>query len=135
MLTRFLKKTATSIAPSVTSLSNQSLKDGRVPLESKLSHVVPIPKQTPVIILQEITDQYLLSKILESHVYNVIADYLDETHPLSDRQWGSRAGRSTVGSTTSQFWKLERKSVPFSMTIRIKAFDSVPHHPSTAKQA
>ena len=39
-----LKKTATSIAPSVTSLFNQSLKDGHVPLEWKLSHVVPIPK-------------------------------------------------------------------------------------------
>jgi hypothetical protein len=42
-----LKKTATSIAPSVTSLFNQSLRAGRVPLEWKLSHVVPIPKQSP----------------------------------------------------------------------------------------
>ncbi len=46
-------------------------------------------------------------------------------------QWGFRAGRSTVGAllaTTSHFWKLERKSVPFFYDYR-KAFDSVPHHP------
>ena len=107
-----LKKTATSIAPSVTSLFNQSLKEGRVPLEWKLSHVVPIPKQSPA----NSPDNYrpvsllsILSKVLERHVYNVIADHLDETHPISDCQWGFRAGRSTVGAllaTTSHWFSL-----------------------------
>ena len=42
-----LKMTASSVAPSITSLFNQSLKKGRVPMDWKLSHVVPIPKQSP----------------------------------------------------------------------------------------
>ena len=69
-----LKKTATSIAPSVTSLFNQSHKDGHVPLEWKLSHVVPIPKWSPA----NSPDHYrpvsllsILSKVQERHVYNV----------------------------------------------------------------
>ena len=41
---RMLKATAASIAPSVASLFNLSLKLGRVPLEWKESRVVPIPK-------------------------------------------------------------------------------------------
>ena len=107
-----LKKTATSTAPSATCLFNHSLKNGRVPLEWKLSHVVPILKQSPA----NSPDKYrpvsllsILSKILKRHVYNVIADHLDETHPLSDCQWGFRAGRSTVGallSTTSHCFSL-----------------------------
>ena len=107
-----LKKTANCTTPSVTSLFNQSLKDGRVPLEWKLSHVVPIPKQSPA----NSPDYYrpvsllsILSKVLERHVYNVIADHLDETHLLSDCQWGFRAGRSTVGAllaTTSHWFSL-----------------------------
>ena len=39
-----LKHTAFSIAPAVTSLFNQSLREGKVPSDWKVSHVVPIPK-------------------------------------------------------------------------------------------
>ena len=132
-----LKKTATSIAPSVTSLFNQSLKDGHVPLEWKLSHAVPIPKRSPA----NSPDHYrpvsllsILSKVLECHVYNVIADHLDETHPLSDYQRGFRAGRSTVGAllaTTSHWFSLLEagKEICAVFYDYRKAFDSVPHRP------
>ena len=132
-----LKKTAISIAASVTSLFNQSLRDGRVPLEWKLSHVVPIPKQSPA----NSPDKYrpvsllsILSKILERHVYNVIADHLDESNPLTDCQWGFRAGRSTVGAllaTTSHLFALLEagKEICAVFYDYRKAFDSVPHRP------
>ena len=106
------KMTASSIAPSITSLFNQSLKKGQVPMDWKLSHVVPIPKQSPA----NSPDKYrpvsllsILSKVLERHVYNIIADYLDEIYPLTDYQWGFRAGRSTVGAllaATSHWFSL-----------------------------
>ena len=132
-----LKKTALSIAASVISLFNQSLRDGRVPLEWKLSHVVPIPKQSPA----NSPDKYrpvsllsILSKILERHMYNVIADHLDESHPLTDCQWGFRAGRSTVGAllaTTSHLFALLEagKEICAVFYDYRKAFDSVPHRP------
>ena len=132
-----LKMTASSIAPSITSLFNQSLKKGRVPMDWKLSHVVPIPKQSPA----NSPDKYrpvsllsILSKVLERHVYNVTADYLDEIHPLTDYQWGFRAGRSTVGAllaaTSHWFSLLEagREVCAIFFDYR-KAFDSVPHRP------
>ena len=74
-----------------------------------MSHVVPIPKQSPA----NSPDNYrpvsllsILSKTLERHVYNVIADHLDETRPLADCQWGFRAGRLTVGAllATTSHW-------------------------------
>ena len=42
-----LKRTAASIAPSITQLFNQSLQLGKIPSDWKLSHIVPIPKVSP----------------------------------------------------------------------------------------
>ena len=97
---KMLKATAPSIAPSVTSLFNLSLRLGRVPQEWKGSRVVPIPKTSapkspdnycPISLLSA------LSKVLERHVYNLVANHL-ETNPLSDSQWGFRRGHSTVSA-------------------------------------
>ena len=51
----------------------------------------------------------ILSKVLERHVWNLIEDFLEETGAISDRQWGFRAGRSTVSAllfTTSDWFSL-----------------------------
>ena len=84
---QMLKRTAASIAPSVTLLFNQSLKQGQIPSDWKVSHVVPIPKVSPA----KSPDNYrpvsllsILSKILERHIYSLIANHLDSVCPLSD---------------------------------------------------
>ena len=83
---RMLKATAASITPSVTALFNLSLRTGRIPQQWKKSRVVPIPKVSapkspdnyrPISLLS------ILSKVLERHVYNLIATHL-EANPLSD---------------------------------------------------
>ena len=69
-------------------------------MEWKLSHVVPIPEQSPANFPHKYSPVSLLSilsKVLERHVYDITADYL-EIRPLTDYQWGCRAGRSTVGA-------------------------------------
>ena len=133
---RMLKATAASIAPSVASLFNLSLKLGRVPLKWKESRVVPIPKvpapKTPDN-FRPISLLSVLSKVLEKHIYGLIASHLDML-PLSDSQWGFRIGHSTVSALLSivdDWLKLleEGKEICISFFDNRKAFDSVPHRP------
>ena len=132
-----LKQTAACIAPSVTELFNQSLRDGKIPSEWKTSHIVPIPKVSPAKSpdhFRPVSLLSILSKVLERHVYNLIADQLDAVYPLSDCQWGFRAGRSTVSAllttTTNWFALLEAGNEICAIFFDYrKAFDSVPHRP------
>lgn len=138
---RMLKYTASSITPAVTMLFNLSLKLGRVPSCWKRSYVVPIPK-TPA---ARSPDNYrpisllsILSKVLERHVFKLVNRELDELCPLSDVQWGFRAGRSTTSallSTTSHWFELleEGKDICAVFFDYRKAFDSVPHWPLLRK--
>ena len=80
----------------------------------------------------------ILSKVLERHVWNLIEDFLEETGAISDRQWGFKAGRSTVSallSTTSDWFSLldAGQSVCAVFFDYQKAFDSVPHYPLLEK--
>ena len=100
----------------------------------KLSHVVPIPKQSPA----NSPDNYRpvsllisLSKILERHVYTAIAVHPDV---ISHCQWGFRAGRSTVvallAATSHWFSLLEAgKEICAIFFDYQKVFDSVSHRP------
>ena len=137
---RMLKSTAASIAPSVAALFNLSLQLGRIPKEWKKSRVVPIPKVSspkspenyrPISLLS------VLSKVLERHVYNLIASHL-EMNPLSDTQWGFRPGRSTVSAllTVVDEWLRileDGKEICAIFFDYRKAFDSVPHRPLMEK--
>ena len=138
-----LKYTAASITPPITRLFNQSLQEGKIPSDWKISHVVPIPKVSPA----KSPDNYrpisllsILSKVLERHVYSLIAAHLDLVCHLSDSQWGFRAGRSTVSallSTTSHWFTLLEAGLEVCAIMIFfdyrKAFDSVPHRPLLGK--
>ena len=120
---QMLKQTAASIAPSVTLLFNQSLKQGQIPCNWKVSQVVPIPKVSPA----KSPDNYrpvsllsILSKILERHVYSVIVNHLDSVCPLSDDS-GLVAQLSLYSYQQPHIGflclKLDGKYVPFSLII------------------
>ena len=91
-------------------LFNQSLKQGIIPQCWKESRIVAIPKVSSPSSpnhFRPISLPCILSKVLERHVWNLIEDFLEETGAISDRQWGFRAGRSTVSallSTTSDWF-------------------------------
>jgi hypothetical protein len=137
---RMLKATAVSLAPSIIALFNLSLQLGRIPQAWKGSRVVPIPK----ISAPKSPDNYrpisllsVLSKVLERHVYNLIANHL-EANPLSDSQWGFRFGRSTVSAllTVVDDWLRileDGKEICAIFFDYRKAFDSVPHRPLMEK--
>ena len=74
----------------------------------------------------------VVSKLLERHIHQVITTHLNETRPLSNKQWGFQPGKSTVTallSVTHDWLKaLESRHNVCSVFLDLcKAFDSVPH--------
>ena len=136
-----LKNTAASIHSSITTLFNLSLKLGVVPLQWKEARVTPVPKISkpskpehfrPISLLS------ILSKLFEKHVHSIICDHLVENNLMSDRQWGFRAGRSTVSALLSTIddWQVELDNGNDICAVFFdfcKAFDSVPHLPLLEK--
>ena len=136
ILTRkMLKAVATNISAPVTKLFNLSISTGMFPNKWKVSSVVPIPKSAdkrnpgnyrPISLLP------VLSKLLERHIFSLLSKHLDQSHPISDSQWGFQAGKSTTTAlleTTNNWFQLlesgrEVGAVFFDFR---KAFDSVPH--------
>ena len=132
---RMLKFPAESIARSICKLFNLSTKLGKMPSAWKVSHVVPIPKSSAVHYPKNYRPTSLLSilsKVLERHIYSLIACHLEQFHPLSNTRWGFRAGHSTVIallSTIHQWLQLleSGKEICAVFLDYKKVFDSVPH--------
>ena len=118
-----------------------SIKSGRVPSCWKLSLVVPIPKSRKAYTpnnYRPISLLCILSNVLEKHIHGLISAHLAQHYPLSDCQWGFRAGRSTVSAllATVHNWLQLMESGKDICTVFLdyqKAFDSVPHAPLMRK--
>ena len=130
-----LRGTADAIAPTLTTIFNESLSQLRVPDEWKISNVTPILKSgdpsspsnyRPISLLS------LVSKVLERIVHMRISSFLYANSLLSNCQFGFRPRSSTqealLSVTRSWFNFLAKHCqvgcVFFDMK---KAFDSVPH--------
>ena len=138
---RMLKSTAVSIANSVTTLFNMSIKAGVIPNDWKVSSVVSIPKGKGGNLpsnFRPISLLCILSKLLEKHIHQIILKQLDHLHPLNSHQWGFRPQRSTVCAllsvTHNWLYSLNAgKEVCAVFFDMCKAFDTVPHLPLLLK--
>ena len=93
------KSVAQSIAPSVTTLVNQSIKSGWCPVLWKVSNIVPIPKigdKTNPCNYRPISLLPILSKVLDKHVANLLTDLIMDKSLTSESQWGFLSDRSTT---------------------------------------
>ena len=89
---RILKKTATTIAPSLCKLLNRSLREGYIPSEWKLANVVPVYKKDKkghVENYRPISLLCIISKVIERCVLNRINDRLEDL--IADCQHGFRS--------------------------------------------
>ena len=74
----------------------------------------------------------ILSKVLGHHIHSVLVEQLLDSNPISNRQWGFQARKSTVTTllTVTHDWcqSLDegREVCAVFLDLR-KAFDSVPH--------
>ena len=129
-----LKGTASSIAPSLTQLFNNSLRAGLFPDAWKLSRVVPIHKSgesnTPLN-YRPISLLPILSKVFERHMHMIMSKHLDTSSVLSDQQWGFRSMRTILALlNVTYYWfsSLDRGAEVCAIFFDLrKAFDSVPH--------
>ena len=132
---RFLKDSATVIAPTVTFLVNLSLSTGSVPDEWKKARVVPLYKSGG----RENMDNYrpisilpVLSKILEKAVNFQLQQYLKKFDLLSPAQSGFRQHHSTESAVIYFTDEIRRNADAGRLTGALfvdlkKAFDTVPH--------
>ncbi len=139
---KMLRSAAYSIASSLTNLFNQSLTTGIYPKEWKLARIVPIPKSdcpgTSVTGYRPISILSIVSKVLERHVKDTIDEFLIQTHPISDCQWGFMHHRSSVSAliAVTHDWLSALDSGHEVCVVFFdvkKAFDSVPHVPLLEK--
>ena len=132
--TKILKEYAHELAPSVTTLFNDSLNEGTVPTAWKQANVIPLHKKgnkhtasnyRPISLLP------VISKVLERCIYNKIIDYI--IPKLTNLQHGFLRNRSTATQLLTVFSKInnildtgnQADVVYFDLS---KAFDSVPHN-------
>ena len=130
-----LRGTANAIAPALTTLFNESLRQGQIPKDWKISNITPIPKSgDPSLVnnYRPISLLSLVSKILERIVHSNLMDYLTHHNHISPNQFGFRPRSSTQEALlkVTNCWHHDLKhnkqvGVVF-FDIR-KAFDSVPH--------
>ena len=139
---KMLRSAAYSIASSLTNLFNQSLTTGIYPKEWKLARIVPVPKSdcpgTSVTGYRPISILSIVSKVLERHVKDTIDEFLTQTHPISDCQWGFMHHRSSVSALIAVIhdWLSALDSGHEVCVVFFdvkKAFDSVPHVPLLEK--
>ena len=132
---RMLKETATSVTPYVTKLFNTSIRLGELPDEWKVARVTPIPKSgnrsdpgnyCPISLLS------ILSKLLETHIRNILLKHFEEKYPLSSQQWGFTCGKSTTGAllaATDRWFRSMEQGYDICAVFfdYRKAFDTVLH--------
>ena len=132
---RFIKDGANVIKTPITSIINQSISEGVVPLSMKYARVKPLYKKNsplevgnyrPVSILS------IVSKILERSVYNQLLDFLQKNNMLYNLQSGFRQKYSTDTCLIHLLDYLRTNNAKGMFTGMImldlqKAFDTVDH--------
>ena len=70
-----------------------------------------------------------MSNIFEKHIYSVLMNHLEDNYPISHRQWGYQAGKSTTTAlaAATHIWHGQLDAGRDVATDFSKAFDSVPH--------
>ena len=133
-----LKSSAHSISLPLSIIFNLSISSGLVPLDWKISSIVPIPKSSPPSSspsnYRPISLLSLVNKLLEKHIHSILLDLSLSKNLISPLQFGFVPNRSTTSallySTHSIHSLLEYNPSVCGVFLDLKkAFDSVPHQP------
>ena len=136
-----LKELSTEIAPILTHIFNQSLRDGCVPLDWKKANIAPIYKKDDKHLASNyrpISLTCVCSKLMEHIVVHHLMEHLDSNNILTDLQHGFRRKRSCVSQllmTTADlaFHNNNNTQVDINILDFSKAFDVVSHRKLLAK--
>ena len=132
---KVLKQCSTELAPILTSIFQQSLSTGEIPLDWKHANVVPIFKKgnrSKPENYQPVSLTVVISKMLEHIIVSQIMDHLDSQNILHENQHGFHAKKSCESQllmTTDDISKSlnSGKQVDMAILDFSKAFDKVSH--------
>ena len=131
--TQMLKNTAHAISYPLKTIFNLSLFTSIFPSSWKHSNVTPIPKiSSPSSSPSAYRPISLLSKLLEKHIYRILADFSADHSLISKNQYGFLPPRSIISAllfaTHSILAIFDSHSSACGVFLDLnKALDSVPH--------
>ncbi len=136
-----LKELATELAPALTSLYNQSITAGVVPVDWKKANISPIFKKDDkhqASNYRPVSLTCVCSKLLEHIIVSHLMNHLEKNHILTDLQHGFRQKRSCVTQlleTVSDLARYYDSNTQIDTCILdfSKAFDVVSHRKLAAK--
>ncbi|CAB3379751.1 Hypothetical predicted protein [Cloeon dipterum] len=132
-----LKNCASTLCPSLAHIFQLSILASDLPMDWKNAAVTPVPKEgekTNFKNYRPISVTSIVGKLLEKHVRNQLAAFLEQTEALPDGQHGFRSRRSctTMLLRTLDSWTAALDSQSGARIHAVfldwsKAFDKVPH--------
>ena len=132
---RYIKSVALIIAKPLTHIINKSIETGNVPHGMKVAKVVPAYKsgsRTKATNYRPISLLTVLTKVIESLVYDQVDRYLSIREILTDNQYGFRKEKSTKGAlirfinTVQKDLDNKKRAAAVYIDLK-KAFDTVNH--------
>ena len=133
--TKLLKPVASTIAPAITHILNQSFRTGSIPSGWKCARVTPIFKGGDKTCLENyrpISVIPILAKIMEKIAYDQTIKYLTENKVLTNCQSGFRSMHSTetalINVTEKWLKEIDNGNIVGIVMIDLKkAFDTIDH--------
>ena len=128
-----MREISPQIAPLLSHIFNNSFSTGVVPRQLKLAKVIPIHDPNNFCNYRPISILPCFSKILERLMYNRLERFLNQSHIISEVQYGFRKKYSTYMALINLIDKISCGTDSNSFNIGIfidlsKAFDTIDHN-------
>ena len=130
-----LKNHAEVLAPPLTAIFNNSLREGVVPIEWETANVIPLPKRNPPVSIEKdirpISLTPIAAKVFESIVMKWIDEQMDGK--IDNKQFGGISGTSTTDVLLEMVNKWYEATDNLDSYVRVvmldfsKAFDLINH--------
>ena len=128
-----LKSHAEVLAPPLTAIFNNSLREGVVPIEWKTANVILLPKRNPPVSIEKyirpISLTLIAAKVFESIVMKWIDEKIDGK--IDNKQFGGISGTSTTDVLLEMVYKWYESTDNLNSYVRVvkldfsKAFDLI----------
>ena len=131
-----LRNYANVLAPPLTAIFNNSLREGVLPMEWKMANVIPLQKTSPPVSIEKDIRPISLTPIAAKVFESIIMKWVDETieGEIDAKQFGGISGTSTTDvlvELVHMWYKATDKLNSYVRVVMLdfsKAFDLINHH-------
>ena len=130
-----LKNHAEVLAPTLTAIFNNSLREGVVPIEWKTPNVIPLPKGNPPVSIEKDIRPISLTPIAAKVFESIVMKWIDEKMDgkIDNKQFGGISGTLTTDVLLEMVNKWYEATDNLDSYVRVvmldfsKAFDLIKH--------